>query len=113
MKSILFTLAFLLCGAPMSQAESLTLKENQIIEVCGYLLSAGSIWQDAGQTKIDLIVQEKPNFKPISGGYAFGDKIDVDYANSGKCLYYVSSITKSPSTEKPGTVTLSKTPPKK
>ncbi len=96
----------------MTQAESITLTEGERFEVCdGRMLGVtGPVWTNEGKTWITLVVQERPISKPMSGGYACGDAVEVDYLHKGRCRYYVTSISEVG--KKPATVTLSKNPPK-
>ncbi|MFI5211583.1 MAG: hypothetical protein ACHQIH_01770 [Ignavibacteria bacterium] len=92
-----------------SQEERIQIRETEGINLCGHELFVDGIWMNEGIIRADISVLERPNSKPITGGYKRGDTLIIYGADS--CKYFVYSITKSGLDTGKGTVILSNTPP--
>jgi hypothetical protein len=77
------------CSSVYSQDE-ITLDEGLSAEVCGKIVVFDGIWMSEGKQKVDISVLESENSKPITGGYAMYDKININ-----GCVYYISGIFKN------------------
>jgi hypothetical protein len=97
-------------SAAMANAPFVTFAENRGAKICGNLyVSAKDIWVSDGVTKVTLYTHGDLKSKPMSGGYGWGDSVQVGPTEK-RCKYFVS-ITKTGPVGRPGTVTLSRNPP--
>lgn len=92
-----------------AQEERIQIRETEGINLCGHELFVDGIWMNEGIIRADISVLERPNSKPITGGYKRGDTLIIYGADS--CKYFVYSITKSGLDSSKGNVILSKIPP--
>lgn len=114
MKKIIFTIllfhAILSLHSQLSfSQESFTVSEKGYTTVCGKLLMVDAIWMDNDIMTADIALLEKPNSKPIKGGYKTGDEITI--SSEEGCTYYISSVRKFGTDSTFGEVIISKTPP--
>lgn len=108
MKKIFILLIILSASYTYSQG-SFTISEKEYITACGKLLIVDAIWMNEGMMMADISLLDKPNSKPITGGYKTGDEITL--SSTEGCTYYISSVRKYGTDNKMGIVTISKDPP--
>lgn len=92
-----------------AQQGQITLSEKDYIVICGKLLIVDAIWVSEGIIQADISLLDKPNSKPITGGYKKGDEVTI--SSKEGCTYYIFSVTKSGTDSSAGIVMLSKSPP--
>lgn len=103
---------FLLVSASVncfSQENELELSEKSILELCGKTIYLDAVWMNDGFTTADISVLDRPNSKPITGGYRKGDELII--SRESGCTYYVFSVSKSGLDGAEGRVILSKSLP--
>jgi hypothetical protein len=105
----IFILLVLLSTSYIYTQKSFTISEKEYITACGKLLIVDAIWMNDGIIMTDISMLEKPNSKPIRGGYKLGDEITL--SSEEGCTYYISSIIKYGIDSSYGKVMLSKKAP--
>jgi len=113
MKNRIFAAAkvcFLLLFAVSSRFfAQVTISESQYSELCSKLVIVDAVWMSEGIIRADISLLDKPNSKPITGGYKKGDMITI--SSEPGCTYYIFSIARSGDSTSTGSVTLTKEPP--
>jgi len=113
MKNRIFAAAkvcFLLLFAVSSRFfAQVTISESQYSELCSKLVIVDAVWMSEGIIRADISLLDKPNSKPITGGYKKGDLITI--SSEPGCTYYIFSVTRSGDSTSKGSVTLTKEPP--
>ena len=108
MKILLCLLMVLSASVVYSQSGNITITEDGYSVICGKNVIVDAVWMNEGIIMADITLLDKPNSKPVTGGYKKGDEITISSIEG--CTYYIFSVNKSGLNSGKGTVTLSKNP---